>query len=335
MGRSSSPPAGSAHRVVVLVLPGALPLDVGIPAQVFRQKYGAPYEVILAGERAGAVPASEPFRYLVEHGLEVFETADTIVVPGYSPIDHDPASEVCHALRAALERGTRIASVCTGAFALAAAGLLDGRRAATHWKAADVLADRYPLVRVDRDVLFIDEGQILTSAGVAAGIDLCLHMIRRDHGAHLAAEVARHIVAAPYREGGQAQYIPRSLPEGLGGIFARTRTWALERIDTPLTVRDMAAHAHASYRTFTRRFTEDTGLPPLQWLLHARVDRARELLEATDLTVDQVAAQSGLGSATNLRQHFHRLVGTTPTHYRVSFNSHDPLAESPDRQEQE
>ncbi|MFT0847684.1 DJ-1/PfpI family protein [Actinomycetaceae bacterium L2_0104] len=262
----------TVHRVVVLVLPGALPLDVGIPAQVFRQKYGAPYEVLLAGEHAGPVPASEPFHYLVEHGVEAFKTAGTIVVPGYSDTDQEPSSVVLEALRAAHNRGVRIASVCTGAFALAAAGLLDDRRAATHWKAADTLAARYPLIRVDRDVLFVDEEQILTSAGVAAGIDLCLHMIRRDHGSHLAAEVARHIVAAPYREGGQAQFIPRPLPEGIGRLFARTRAWALERLETPLTVADMAAHAHVSYRTFTRRFVEDTGLPALQWLLRARVD---------------------------------------------------------------
>ncbi len=308
-----------AHRVVVLILPGALPLDVGIPAQVFRPKYGPPYEVVLAGEHPGPVPASEPFHFLVEHGLEAFDEADTIIVPGYADTDQPPSREVLAALRAAHERGARVASVCTGAFALAAAGLLDGHRATTHWRAAVDLANRYPLVQVDRDVLFVDDGDVLTSAGVAAGIDLCLHMIRCDHGVHVAAEVARNIVAAPYREGGQAQYIPRTLPEGIGGVFARTRAWALERLDTALTVRDMADHAHVSYRTSTRRFSEDTGLPPLQWLLRARVDRARELLEASDLSIDQIAVLCGLGSATNLRQHFHRFVGTAPSQYRTAF----------------
>lgn len=308
------------HRVVVLVLPGALPLDLGIPAQVFRPKYGSPYEVVLAAERPGPVPAGDgEFHYLVEHGLEAFGDAGTVIVPGYADTSQRPSPAVIDALQDAAARGVRIASVCTGAFALAAAGLLDGRRATTHWSMTDELAGRFPDIRVDRNVLFVDEGQVLTSAGVAAGIDLCLHIVRRDHGVRLAAEVARHVVAAPYRDGGQAQFVPRTLPEDSGTVFARTRAWALERLDTAVSVRELADHSHTSYRTFTRRFTEDTGLPPLQWLLRARVDRARELLEATDLGIDQVAERSGLGSAANLRLHFHRHVGTTPTSYRRTF----------------
>ncbi|GAA2751789.1 GlxA family transcriptional regulator [Amnibacterium kyonggiense] len=309
------------HRIVVLVLESALALDVGIPMQMFRRRHGAPYEVTMAGIRRGVVPAAGGFGYAVERGVEALEYSDTVIVPGYadlaSPID--PAA--IRALRDAAARGARIVSVCTGAFALAAAGLLDGHRATTHWQQAAELAARYPRVTVDPDVLFVDEGRVLTSAGVAAGIDLCLHLIRRDHGVRVAADVARQIVAAPYRSGGQAQYLPHALPERTGSTFARTREWALGRLGEPLTVAELAAHAGVSSRTFARRFVEDTGHPPLQWLLRARLDRARELLEATDLGLDQIAAQAGLGSAHNLRSHFHRIVGTTPSAYRSAFAS--------------
>ena len=308
------------HHVTVLVLDGALALDVGIPAQIFLARPSSPYRMVMAGARPGEVEAVGGFRFAVDHGLEALETADTIVVPGFAGTSRVIPAEVTGALRAAYDRGTRIASVCTGAFALAAAGLLDGRRATTHWSDADELARRYPRVRVDRDVLFVDEGQVLTSAGVAAGIDLCLHLVRRDFGVRVANEIARTIVAAPYRSGGQAQYVPRTLPEDAGEAFARTRAWALTRLHEELTVRDLAGHAHVSYRTFSRRFVEDTGHTPLQWLLRARIDAARELLEATDLGVDHIAARAGLGSGTNLRLHFQRILGTTPSQYRKSFS---------------
>ncbi len=314
------------HRVVVLVLDGALPMDVGIPAQMLRERDGLPYQLIMAGPVVGGVRASGGFRFAVEHGLEAFGTAETIIVPGYEDTRRALEPGVTEALRAARDRGTRIASICTGVFALAAAGLLDGLRATTHWEAADELARRYPLVRVDRNVLFVDEGQILTSAGVAAGIDLCLHIIRRDHGVHAANQIARTIVAAPYRSGGQAQYVPRTLPETDGEAFARTRTWALTRLPDDITVRDMAEHALVSYRTFSRRFVEDTGCTPLQWLLGARVDLARELLEATDLSIDQVAARAGLGTGANMRLHFQRFLRTTPSQYRQTFSSSERSA---------
>jgi transcriptional regulator GlxA family with amidase domain len=308
------------HRVTVLVLNGALALDVGIPTQIFLARPNSPYRMVMAGAKPGEVEAVGGFRFAVDHGLEALETADTIVVPGYAGTSRPVPAEVTGALRAAYDRGTRIASVCTGAFVLAAAGLLDGRRATTHWADADELARRYPRIRVDRDVLFVDEGQVLTSAGVAAGIDLCLHLVRRDFGVRVSNEIARTIVAAPYRSGGQAQYVPRTLPEDAGEAFARTRAWALTRLDEELTVRDLARHAHVSYRTFSRRFVEDTGHTPLQWLLRARIDAARELLEATDLGVDHIAARAGLGSGTNLRLHFQRILGTTPSQYRKSFS---------------
>ena len=226
------------------------------------------------------------------------------------------------ALRRAHARGARIASVCTGAFALAAAGLLDGRRATTHWMHADELADRWPRVSVVPDVLYVhDDPQVVTSAGVAAGIDLCLHLVRVDHGAAVANAIARRIVVAPHRAGGQAQYVEAPLPgEGvMGGSLEPTRVWLLGRLDQAPGVRDMARHALVSERTFARRFVTETGTTPLRWLHAQRVLRARELLEGTRLPVDEVARRSGFGTATSLRTHLGRALGTTPTAYRSSF----------------
>ncbi len=220
---------------------------------------------------------------------------------------------------AAHARGARLAAISTGAFALAATGLLDGRRATTHWHYAKALAERHPRIRVDENVLFVDEGAVLTSAGAASGIDLCLHLVRRDHGVGLSNHVARRLVAAPYRSGGQAQYVPRSVPEPLGDLFAGTREWALAHLAEPLTLEGLARHARVSARTFSRRFVEDTGYTPMQWVLRARVDLARELLERTDLGVEQIADRVGLGTGANLRLHFHRVLGTSPTEYRHTF----------------
>jgi transcriptional regulator GlxA family with amidase domain len=213
-----------------------------------------------------------------------------------------------------------LVSICIGTFALAAAGILDGRKATTHWKYADELAARYPRMSVDPRVLYVDEGQVLTSAGVAAGIDLCLHLVRRDLGSQTANQVARSLVSAPHREGGQAQYIKRPLaPDTYGVTLAPTRAWALARLHEPLTVPRLAAHAHMAPRTFARRFVTETGTTPLRWLLAARLDRARELLESTELAVDHIADRCGLGSPSNLRLHFRRTFGTTPTAYRAAF----------------
>lgn len=307
------------HRVAVLVLEGAVPLDVGIPAQVFHPREGLPYELRMCGAAPGLISASDGLAYHVDAGLEALADADTIIVPGFRPPTDPVDTEVLDAIREAHRRGARIVSICTGAFALAAAGLLDGLRATTHWASADELARRFPNVQVDGTVLFIDEGQVLTSAGVAAGIDLCLHLIRRDHGVQLSNAVARRLVAAPYRSGGQSQFVPRSVPEALGEVFATTRQWALTRLEEPLTVADLAQHARVSSRTLARRFVEDTGYTPLQWILRARVDLARELLEGTQLGVDQVAARVGLGTGANLRLHFRRILGMSPSDYRRAF----------------
>jgi transcriptional regulator GlxA family with amidase domain len=210
-------------------------------------------------------------------------------------------------------------SVCTGAFGLAHAGVLDGRRAATHWAWAGELAERFPAIEVDPDALFVDEGEVLTSAGLSAGIDLSLHVIRRDHGAAAGERVARHMVAAPHREGGQAQFF-RPLPDGPGaGTLEPTRRWARERLEEPLDVAAMSRHAGVSPRTFARRFREETGTTPLQWLLSQRVLEARRLLEDSEVAVEEVAWRSGFGNAASLREHFRRATATTPTAYRRSF----------------
>lgn len=309
------------HRVAVLVLPGAKPLDVGIPAQVFSNRPSMPYTVRVCGPHAGTVRGGDGLAYAVGRGLEAVDWADTVFVPGYrSPADVPPPAAVVAALRSAHERGTRIAAISTGAFALAAAGLLDGRRATTHWHYTRVLRERYPAVDVDEDVLFVDAGSVLTSAGAASGIDLCLHIVRQDHGVGLSNHVARRLVSAPYRSGGQAQFVPRSMPEPLGDAFAETREWALRHLADPLTLDVLARNASVSPRTFSRRFVEDTGSTPMRWVLRARVDLARELLERSDLSIDQVAERAGLGSGANLRTHFRRVLGTPPTAYRRTFH---------------
>jgi transcriptional regulator GlxA family with amidase domain len=310
------------HRVAVLVLEGAKPLDVGIPAQVFSSRPGMPYEVRVCGAAPGPVTGGDGLSYHVADGLEALERADTIFIPGYrEPATTDPPAAVVGALLAARERGTRLAAISTGAFALAATGLLDGKRATTHWHYTKALTERHPLVRVDENVLFVDEGDVLTSAGAASGIDLCLHLVRRDHGVALSNRVARRLVAAPYRSGGQAQYVPRSVPEPLGDAFASTREWALKHLDEPLTLEALARNAGVSARTFSRRFVKDTGHTPMQWVLRARVDLARELLERTELGVEQIADRVGLGTAANLRLHFQRILGTSPTEYRHTFSA--------------
>ncbi|CAL9595240.1 hypothetical protein SUDANB6_05341 [Streptomyces sp. enrichment culture] len=319
MREETATPA-APHRVAVLVMDGVLPLDLGIPAQVFIAVPGDPYELVLCGRAAGPVPAAAGFAVTVAAGLEAVRDADTVVVPGYVPHLRELPADVLAALAEAHARGRRLVSICTGAFALAAAGILDGREATTHWRYTDELAARYPKVSVDPRVLYVDEGQVLTSAGVAAGIDLCLHLVRRDLGSQTANQVARALVSAPHRDGGQAQYIKRPLaPDTHGATLAPTRAWALARLHEPLTVPLLAAHAHMAPRTFARRFVAETGTTPLQWLLAARLDRARELLESTGLTVDHIADRCGLGSPSNLRLHFRRTLGTTPTAYRAAF----------------
>ncbi|MCX5459650.1 helix-turn-helix domain-containing protein [Streptomyces albidoflavus] len=313
-------PASPLHRVAVLVLEGAKPLDVGIPAQVFTTRASMPYEVRVCGAVPGLVAGGDGLAYHVGHGLSALGWADIVFVPGYRhPDREDPPPAVVAALVGAHERGARLAAISTGAFALAATGLLDGRRATTHWHYTRALAARHPLVQVDENVLFVDEGTVLTSAGAASGIDLCLHILRGDLGVAASNHAARRLVAAPYRSGGQAQYVPRSVPEPLGERFADTREWALYRLGEPLTLDLLARQAGVSARTFSRRFVEETGYTPMQWVMRARLDLARELLERSERGVEQIAADVGLGTGANLRLHFQRILGTTPSEYRRTF----------------
>ncbi|MFI9243965.1 GlxA family transcriptional regulator [Streptomyces sp. NPDC053086] len=313
-------PSSRLHRVAVLVLEGAKPLDVGIPAQVFTTRASMPYEVRVCGAAPGLVTGGDGLSYHVADGLDALAWADIVFVPGYRfPDREDPPQAVVDALRAAHDRGARLAAISTGAFALAATGLLDGKRATTHWHYARALAAKHPLVQVDENVLFVDEGSVLTSAGAASGIDLCLHILRGDLGVAASNHAARRLVAAPYRSGGQAQYVPRSVPEVLGERFAATREWALHRLAEPLTLDVLARHAAVSARTFSRRFVEDTGYTPMQWVMRARIDMARELLERSQRSVEQIANDVGLGTGANLRMHFQRILGTAPSEYRRTF----------------
>jgi transcriptional regulator GlxA family with amidase domain len=309
------------HRVVVIAVPPVNTFDLSIPELIFRgvEIDGRPaYDVRVCTAEPGILPSDGAFDLFVRHGLEAVDEADTVMVTGgFGRDDVQPA--VLEALRAAAAAGKRLASICTGAFVLAAAGLLEGRRATTYWVKLDIFRQRYPAVTLEPDVLFVEDGPVFTSAGLAAGIDLCLHIVRSDHGAAAANTVARLAVVAPVRPGGQAQFIETPLPAETGVSLAATRAWALQRLDQPLTLTDLARHANNSVRTLTRRFRTETGLSPLQWLLHQRINRARELLESTNLPMDLVATRSGLGSSDSMRQHLTRRVGLTPTAYRRTF----------------
>ncbi|MGW4886989.1 GlxA family transcriptional regulator [Streptomyces murinus] len=307
----------TVHRIAVLALDGVTPLDLAIPTQIFTAQPETTYEMTLCALDE-KVRTTAGFALVADGDLERVRTADTVIVPGFEPMTSVPDA-VLDTLAEARDRGRRVVSICTGAFALAEAGVLDGLHATTHWKHIDDFERDFPAVMVDRDVLYVDEGDVLTSAGVCCGIDLCLHIVRRDLGAEVANRIARGLVAAPHREGGQAQYVPAPVPVAGEASLSATRGWALHRLGEPLTLRVLARHAGLSQRTFMRRFTEETGTTPLQWLLGARLGRARELLESTDRSVDQVARDCGLGTAANLRLHFRRTLDTTPTAYRRTF----------------
>lgn len=315
------------HRVAVLARHGVMPLELGLVHQLFgaaRSPGGEPlYEVLTCSLTPGEVRTDADFTISVTHGPQALALADTVVVPA----THEPDETELHgrlgpALAAALaliRPGTRMASICTGAFVLAAAGLLDGRRATTHWLSAESFRRLFPSVELDPDVLYTDCGDVLTSAGEAAGIDLCLHVIRRDHGAAVANEVARRTVVPPHREGGQAQYVQRPVASPRESSTGRARAWALANLDRSLSLPDLASVASMSTRTFTRRFRQEVGMSPLRWVTQQRVERARQLLERTDLPIDRIAAQTGLGTAASLRQHLNAVLGVSPSVYRGTF----------------
>ncbi len=314
------------HRVAILVRDRMLPFELGIVHRLFGQARtdagAALYEVVTCALVAGEIRTDADFTITVAHGPEALAEADTVVIPG-SEIDREPdAGPLEPSLGAALARvrpGTRVASICTGSFVLAAAGLLAGRRATTHWRSSARFRERFPDVVFDPDVLYTDDDGVLTSAGAASGIDLCLHMIRTDHGAAIANEVARGTVVPPHREGGQAQYINRPIPDPRISSTGRAREWALANLHRPVTLRELAAQESTSTRTFTRRFREEIGTSPGRWLVRQRVERACALLERTDLPIDAVAVDAGFGTAGSMRLHLQAELGVSPSAYRATF----------------
>jgi transcriptional regulator GlxA family with amidase domain len=330
MTSDRTPPAPRRHRVVVIALDGLLPFELGIPQRIFgraRDEHGRRlYEVVTCSVRPpGPVDTDADFAILVENGPEALATADTVVVPAsyeLGPVyEQGVLTEDLAAALARVRPGTRLVGICTGGYVLAAAGHLDGRPATTHWASAEHFQGLFPQVRVDADVLFVDDGDVLTSAGVAAGIDLCVHIVRRDHGTAVANDVARRTVVPPHRDGGQAQYIERPVPDPQQSSTTNARAWALGRLQEPIRLRDMAEQESMSVRTFTRRFREEVGISPGQWLTQQRVERARHLLESTALSVDQVARDAGFGTAQSMRQHLQAALGVTPTAYRRTFRT--------------
>lgn len=301
-------------------------MELGLVHQLFgaaRSARGEPlYSVVTCAPAPGMIRMDADFPIRADHGPEALDRADTVLVPASHEEDERYVAGLSPDVAAALDRvpaTARIASICTGAFVLAAHGLLDGLDATTHWLSTDLFARAYPTVRVDPEVLYVDGGRILTSAGEAAGIDLCLHMIRCDFGAAVAAEVARRTVVPPHREGGQAQYIPRPVAEPATSSTGTARAWALTHLEQPLTLGELADREAMSVRTFSRRFREEVGMTPMRWLAQQRLARARQLLEETDRTVDRVAAESGFGTGASLRQHFQTALGVSPRAYRVTF----------------
>ncbi|MFG3119099.1 GlxA family transcriptional regulator [Streptomyces sp. NPDC048197] len=321
-----SPP----HHVAALVHPPQGPFELGCAAEVFgTRRPGVPtrYDFTVCAETPGPVRTTAGYDMLVTAGLSALATADTVVVPGWIPQDEPLSPAVREALLAAHRNGARLVSICSGVFALAQTGLLDGRRATTHWARAAELAARFPELEVDAGVLYIDHGDVATSAGAAAGVDLCLHLVRSDHGAAHAARIARHMVMPPHREGGQAQYAAPPAQDRIDPAPAMERSlaplleWVAERLSEPVSVADMAEWLRVSARTLARRFDEQLGTSPGQWLLGRRITAARALLEETDLPVEAVAVRVGLSSATNLRRRFQQAVHTTPAAYRRAFRT--------------
>ncbi|MGV9455471.1 helix-turn-helix domain-containing protein [Streptomyces sp. NPDC003635] len=301
---------------------GMLHFELAVAQEVFGSAPDAVpgpwYDMSVCG--ADAVTVGR-FRMEPDHGLDHLARADTVIVPGWADIDVDPPAGLVDAVRAAHEAGSRVASLCTGAFVLAAAGLLDGLRATTHWAHTEVLAARHPLVEVDPDVLYVDNGSVLTSAGKAAALDLCLHLVRLDRGSAVANAVARRLVVPPHRAGGQAQFVTTPVPARDDHSLSALLPWVMERLDQPLTVEDLARRARTSSRTLGRHFRAATGTTPLQWLLNQRIRRAQELLETTDDSVDAIATATGMGTATTLRRHFNRTLGVPPDSYRRTFRA--------------
>ncbi|MFK0198013.1 GlxA family transcriptional regulator [Streptomyces lavendulae] len=332
-------PSPRTHRVVVLALTGLLPFELGIPHRIFGRAWdpaGRPlYTVLTCGTAPGPVRTDADFAIHVEHGPELLAMADTVVVPAsheLGPVHSEGRlTEELAAALAHVRPGTRMVSICTGGYVLAAAGYLDGRPATTHWAWAEHFQRTFPRVRVDAGVLYTDDGDVLTSAGVAAGIDLCLHIVRRDHGAAVANDTARRTVVPPHREGGQAQFVARPVPEPQQASTSAARAWVLDRLHEPLRLGDLARQEAMSVRTFTRRFREESGVSPGEWITAQRVERARRLLERTELPMEEVARETGFGTAQSLRKHVQAALGVSPTAYRRTFRAAEAAPQAPER----
>lgn len=319
------------RTVSVLAFDGMSPFETGIVVEVFglaRPELGVPwYDLTVCSERPGPLRTVGGMTLQAPHGLDRFAAADTVVVPGVANAGRDVSPDVVAALQEAHRRGARVVSICSGAFALAAAGLLDGRRATTHWRYAELLRTRYPSVQVDADVLYVDEGQVLTSAGSAAGLDLCLHLVRQDHGAAVANAVARRLVVSPHRAGGQAQFVEAPVPAAQDDDrVAASMAWALEHLAEPITLGTLAAQAVMSSRSYSRHFAAATGTTPVRWLIAQRLQASLVLLETTALPVEEVARSVGFDSAVTYRAHFVRAFTTSPTAYRKAFRRAEPAA---------
>jgi transcriptional regulator GlxA family with amidase domain len=316
------------HRVVVLALNEVVGYDMSIPPQLLTSatdEHGEPlYDVRICSLDLQPVRVFAGYTMLPDHGQEALADAETVIIPGTrieGPRRHGTLPDRVAEAFALIRPGTRIMSICTGAFVLGAAGILDGRPATTHWAHADAFRRLYPDVLLDENVLFVDDGDVLTSAGLGAGVDLCLHVVRTDYGSEAANRAARYCVVPPWRDGGQSQFIERHLPDPGTDGTAPTRAWALRRLAAPLDLAELARHARMSVRTFSRRFRAETGMSPGTWLIQQRVRHARHLLETTNLPVDRVAAESGLGTAASLRQHLRATIGVSPMAYRKTFRA--------------
>jgi len=309
------------NLVAVLAYDGVNAFELGLALEVFGLPNMGPdwYRVVVCAERPRRpVLSSSGVKIIADTGWQAVARAGTIIVPGWENIQAAPPEPLLECLRRAHRRGARIASICSGVFIVAAAGLLDGRRATAHWANAEALGRKHPAVRVDPNVLYVDDGDIMSSAGRAAGLDLCLHIVRRDYGIEIANQAARRLVIAPHREGGQAQFIPRPV-QAEGDVLAAVFAWARRHLNRDLTIDSLAERAKMSRRTFIRRFEEATGMSPGEWVVHARMAQARELLETTRLPIERVATATGFGSADTLRHHFRTRLDTSPARYRSSF----------------
>lgn len=322
--RLKQEPRAGRHTVAVYAFDGMSPFELGCVVEVFglpRPELGVPwYDLRVCAESTAPLRAVGGFTLVTERGMDDFVAADTVIVPAVPDVRGEISPGLIRALCAAYERGARVVSICSGVFALAAAGLLDGREATTHWRYAKLLADRFPSIQVNPDVLYVDGGRVLTSAGSAAGLDLSLHLVRLDHGSTIANAVARRLVLAPHREGGQAQFIEAAVrPIGEDDAVARSLDWAFAHLAEPIAIADLAAVARMSARSYLRHFARATGTTPLRWLISQRIAAARPLLENTDVQVEQVGAAVGFADAATFRHHFTRGVGTSPSAYRRTF----------------